>query len=63
MAGRATVLVGIDGAGRVISMEVYEMPSPILEASAVFTAMQSVFRPAILRCVAVPSTVALAIDF
>jgi hypothetical protein len=63
ISGRVIVLVGVDETGRVVSAQVYQSPSALLYTPSIFAARQSVYRPAILRCAPVPSTVALAVDF
>ena len=63
ITGRVLVLVGLDDTGRVSSARAYRSPSIILNNASINAARHSRFRPAILRCVAVPSTFAFAVDY
>jgi TonB family protein len=63
ISGRVIVLVGVDETGRVVSARVYQSPSALLNAPSIFAARQSLYRPAILRCAPVSSTIAFAVDY
>jgi TonB family protein len=63
ISGRVIVLVGVDETGRVVSAQVYQSPSALLYTPSIFAARKSQFRPAILRCAPVSSTIAFAVDY